>query len=358
MLRQNFRSLPLAAVLCALVAGTGLAAAEHHHRHSTQAKATEGNISPSQGAAQAKEAAKTSAHPGTTHTTSGQTKANQKKTKKAGSTKQANQASLPTSKQQEAQTHSSANQNSGAPAKGKHGSKHEKEAAAVPAPPPAQPPGILSPIALQQIPATPAQVEYKDGRLTILARNSTLGDILISVRKQTGADIDFPPNTTERVVGEFGPGPARDVLATLLDGSSFNYVLLGSASNPNELERVILTHGSKAVADSRTGLSSPTRQGFGGRQVPIQISPSQMSSDEDGDGMGGDESGSDETGNQGIADQQGQAVKTPEQLLQELQRQQQTILQQQPQGSSQPGGVQPNVPVLPPDTVQGRKDRD
>src|SRR5208282_3268802 len=95
------------------------------------------------------------------------------------------------------------------------------------------------------LPPAPPQVDYRDGRLTIVAENSTLGDILREVRKQTGASIEFPPSANERVVAKLGPAPARDVLATLLDGSSFNYVLVGSVTDPRALASVTIT--------SRTG---------------------------------------------------------------------------------------------------------
>jgi hypothetical protein len=53
-----------------------------------------------------------------------------------------------------------------------------------------------------------------------------------------------PSNATERVVGQFGPGPARDVLVSLLNGSHFKNVLLGSAETPFVLDRAILTSRS------------------------------------------------------------------------------------------------------------------
>jgi len=92
----------------------------------------------------------------------------------------------------------------------------------------------------EQAPAMPPQVSFKEGLLTIIADNCTLGDILRSVRQETGASVDLPQDATERVVGRFGPGPARDVLALLLNGTQFNYVLLGSASDGNGLVRVVL----------------------------------------------------------------------------------------------------------------------
>jgi hypothetical protein len=98
-------------------------------------------------------------------------------------------------------------------------------------PPASVPSGPLQALPLDQIPSTAPQVDFKNSQLTIVSRNSTLGDILRAVHTQTGAGIEMPSNSTERVVGYFGPGPARDVLASLLNGSHFNYVLLGSPGN-------------------------------------------------------------------------------------------------------------------------------
>jgi len=82
------------------------------------------------------------------------------------------------------------------------------------------------------MPAVPPKVSFSNGMLTIVAQNSTLGDILRAVRTQTGAAVEIPPNATERVVIHLGPGAPRDVLAALLNGSHFNYVMLGSPTNP------------------------------------------------------------------------------------------------------------------------------
>jgi hypothetical protein len=93
---------------------------------------------------------------------------------------------------------------------------------------------------MDQLPPTPAKVSYQGGLLTISAQNSTLGEILRDVRKLTGASIEIPPNANERVVAHLGPGAPRDVLAALLNGSAFNYVLLGSSSDPTAVASVIL----------------------------------------------------------------------------------------------------------------------
>ncbi|MGA8491722.1 MAG: hypothetical protein WB711_14950, partial [Terriglobales bacterium] len=128
----------------------------------------------------------------------------------------------------------------------------EAQAPTQPSPPPT----------LAELPATPPQVSFHGGQLTISAQNSTLGDILKAVRVQTGATIDLPGTAPERVVGHFGPAAPRDVLASLLNGSHFNYVLLGSPTDSTALDRVILMAKSGAPADNNPPPS--TQQAAGG----------------------------------------------------------------------------------------------
>src|SRR5262249_54888641 len=116
-----------------------------------------------------------------------------------------------------------------------------------------------APLTLEQQPASPPQVDFQNGRLTIIAQNSTLGDVLRAVRSETGATVEIPANATERVVGHIGPGPAREVLASLLNGSHFDYVILGSPTNPGALDRVILL--PKSTGEAATNLASQPNPG-------------------------------------------------------------------------------------------------
>jgi hypothetical protein len=93
---------------------------------------------------------------------------------------------------------------------------------------------------LEHLPPNKPTVTYENGLLTITANNSTLSDILREVQNETGAEIDIPPQAEERVAARLGPGPARDVLASLLTGSRFNYVLVGSNLNSAALTKVLL----------------------------------------------------------------------------------------------------------------------
>jgi hypothetical protein len=214
----------------------------------------------------------------------------------------------------------------------------------VPAPPPPPPPRP------EQMPPVAPQVTYQNGKLTIIARNSTLGDILRAVHTKTGANIEVPGSAPERVVGMFGPGPSRDVMATLLNGSHFNYVMLGSATNPNQLERLILT------AKTGGGETPPTPQPVAQNQPVPDVQPDAPDQDANNDDFSDASSDADpvdstseDQANQG--QQIGQPnAKTPEQLLLELQRQQQLQQQQQQQQNGvPPQGFPPGVrPPNPP----------
>jgi hypothetical protein len=86
------------------------------------------------------------------------------------------------------------------------------------------------------------RVVYRNGQLTIDARNATLADVLKLVAEKTGATIDIPPGTgLERIVEHAGPGTANDVLMQLLNGSHFNFILVNSPQNPNALAQVLLS---------------------------------------------------------------------------------------------------------------------
>ena len=129
---------------------------------------------------------------------------------------------------------------SAAPAVTPQPKAHARRKKAAPEPPPAQAPA--PPPTLEQSPPTPAQVTYSNGQLTILAQNATLSQVLRSVQSLTGASIDMPAGTSnERVVGQLGPGQPRDVLNSLLNGTKFNYIILGVNGNPGAVQKVILT---------------------------------------------------------------------------------------------------------------------
>jgi len=167
-------------------------------------------------------------------------------------------------------------------------------------------------------------------------------------------------------VGNFGPAPARDVLTSLLNGSHFNYLLLGSPTDPAALDRVILMAKSGSSAMNNEQPQNTPEQasaynqnvyarpmaappGSGGNTVVVEGQDAQDdtaddSADASDDTQADDQTDqTDQTDDQQAADDQQpqqpdgqQGVKSPEQLLQELQQRQQQM-QQGMQPGMQPG---------------------
>ncbi|HVI06638.1 MAG TPA: hypothetical protein VM711_11160 [Sphingomicrobium sp.] len=232
------------------------------------------------------------------------------------------------------------------------GRNKQRKARAAAAPVQPQNPSIVDlrpapPPTPEQGPSSPPEVSFQNGQLTIVARNSTMSDVLNAVKQKTGAAVDMPTVSSERVVGRFGPGAARDVMAQLLNGSHYDYVLVGSPADPGALEKVVLM--ARVSGPQPTPQSVPPVQAANPVPVyaeqPLAAVPD-VEADSSQDDTGGESPVMPPDVQQGQDDQSQQPerqglpmVKTPEQLLRELQQQQQ---QQQEQN------VQPGVPGQPP----------
>jgi hypothetical protein len=118
-----------------------------------------------------------------------------------------------------------------------------------------------APLAPEQRPAEVPNVTYLGGKLRISAKNSILSDILQAIAARTGAAIEIPEGANERVVTQLGPAPARDVIAALLNGSHYNYVLVGTEADSEEVARVIVTAKTEK-ADTGTAVAGNTRPGM------------------------------------------------------------------------------------------------
>jgi len=98
------------------------------------------------------------------------------------------------------------------------------------------------PSAPPEPPKPSLDVEFTNGLLSIKADRVTLGEILRAVQQRTGAQVSIAPGADqEKVVSNLGPAPAQEVLAHLLNGSKFNFLILNAVGDPNKLDRVILT---------------------------------------------------------------------------------------------------------------------
>jgi hypothetical protein len=230
--------------------------------------------------------------------------------------------------------------------RGKKPPKQEQPAPALPAYTPAP----LQPLPLEQVPAVAPRVHYEAGKLTIVAHNSTLSDVLNEVKEQTGAELDIPSNANERVVADLGPGPARAILAELLNGTHFNYVMVGSITDPTAIQSIVLT---PRTAGSDTTTTAANRPGGSPRvfaqpavinAAPADVVDNDASEDAD---VADDPPPTEQADQQNQQTPAQQTPKTPEQLLQELQRQQQQVQQQQQgqnPGQPPPPGLLPNQP--------------
>jgi hypothetical protein len=194
-------------------------------------------------------------------------------------------------------------------------------ASATPPPAPAvvvQRPALPS---LLDKPPQPATVTLSSGQLAVKADNSSLSQILSQLASSSGMTINGL-NKDQRVFGSYGPGSPQQVLSSLLDGAGYNVMMLG-VSREGAPRQLILTARSNAPA-------TPSQQ-------------QQASSEDDQPPPDEDDSQSNDNPPVNFPErinpvmphmnpdsQQGAGVKTPQQILQELQqlRQQQ---QQAPQ---------------------------
>jgi AMIN domain len=119
-------------------------------------------------------------------------------------------------------------------------------APAVANPPMAHPAAVASSTSESPAPPKPSvAVGFSNGMLSIRADKATLAQVLFEVQRQTQAEIAIPAGAEqEQVVVDLGPAPARDVLGSLLNGSPYNFIFVGSELN---LEKVILTRRDSSL---------------------------------------------------------------------------------------------------------------
>jgi hypothetical protein len=210
-----------------------------------------------------------------------------------------------------------------------HRKPHKAAVKAVDPPPAAvyQPP----PPTPEQGPSSPPEVTFAGGQLTIFARNSTMADVLAAVKQQTGASVEMPASSGERVVGRFGPGAPRDVMAQLLNGSHYDYVLLGSPADPRALKKVVLIAraiGPEAVAAQPNSAAPQNLQAVPNVSTDEEQENTEMPPDAQQQEVQPEPQPEEPQPEQ--PGQQNPTIKTPEQLLRELQQQQQQQQQNPP----------------------------
>jgi hypothetical protein len=85
------------------------------------------------------------------------------------------------------------------------------------------------------------EVDYKDGVLSVVSQNATLGDLLEEIGARIGTEIEVAPELAGQMMNvELGPASSRDVLMKLLDSPNIDYVILGSAVQPAAMQRILV----------------------------------------------------------------------------------------------------------------------
>lgn len=188
------------------------------------------------------------------------------------------------------------------------------------------------PLRPSQMPAVPPSVSLDNGALTIVAENSTMADILTQLRAATGIKIETIGGPSgERVAARIGPAPVRDVILSLVQGSGYDFIILGVEGQPDAVERLILTPKTSGGVVTASAPQRPNSSFNAVYQAP-QPEPT------DDDGNEGFAPAPVATPNQPVPvdpasdpnNPHNPGAKTPEQLLEELRRMEE--LRNNPQG--------------------------
>jgi len=166
----------------------------------------------------------------------------------------------------------------------------------------------------------PASIIWDSHGLEIVASNSSLSQILKEVSLATGAKVEGF-ESDERIFGIYGPGSARDVLSSLLDGSNYNVLLIGDQGMGTP-RRVVLTLRS------------------GSTPQPGGAAPSPADTPNDDDTEAEEQAQQPEQPPPGQQPPQyppapGMPVHNPQQMIQEMQERQRQLQQQQQQQQPQ-----------------------
>jgi hypothetical protein len=172
-----------------------------------------------------------------------------------------------------------------------------------------------------------AVVLFASGKVEVVADGSSLNQILREIGRVTGMKIRGDV-ADEPVYGRYGPGPASEILSTLLDGTGSNMLLLeATATAPGEL---ILTQRTGGVTppdpnapSPRAGYVEPNVPGSRNYQRPREAWMGPQPSGSGANGQPGNNPGGQPGNNSGQGG--GNTDRpNPQQIYQQLQRLQQT----------------------------------
>jgi hypothetical protein len=106
------------------------------------------------------------------------------------------------------------------------------------------------------------RVTSDGNQLMIQAKDCALSEILDAVRAKTGASIDVSGRAAEHMTVKIGPGPARQVISSLLGWTDFDYVIQGSDVDAVTIQTIMLFPKTKSTPSQAVGTPAlgPNRQ--------------------------------------------------------------------------------------------------
>jgi hypothetical protein len=97
---------------------------------------------------------------------------------------------------------------------------------------------------------------FQDGLLSLTSNRGSLADVLNEIREHIGADINVPAGAEQELVAvSLGPGSPREVLSQLLNGSRYNFIIVGTDADMNKVSRVIIS--AKSAGDVAAQIQPP-----------------------------------------------------------------------------------------------------
>jgi len=156
--------------------------------------------------------------------------------------------------------------------------------------------------------AAQASVVWDSHGLRIEAQNSSLQQILRDVSAETGAKVDGL-GSDERIFGVYGPGQARDVLSQLLQGSSYNVMMIGDQGQGTPRQILLSTRR-------------------GGDSTPAAMNSQANNNDDDNDAEEPPQPQQQMPTAVRPGFTPGQPPRTPQQIMQEMQQRQQQMQEQ------------------------------
>jgi hypothetical protein len=129
-------------------------------------------------------------------------------------------------------------------------------------------------------PAAPPVAQVTDGKLAIRASGQDFASVLESVRSATGLTVEMPPGiNSDPVFLNVGPAPVADALVALLEGTNYNYIIVGSEGDSRVVKRLILTERSTGpatlVASSQGPPAAPQPGLYGGVETDAEAEASE-----------------------------------------------------------------------------------